>query len=107
MNAQTVYESGPSDQTAPAGRPRRGFTVVRMVLGLLLLTAAGLKLYGLNVTALPRVGWFATPQVQVATAEWELVLAIWLLCATYQMAPIYRFSAWIAAVATFLSFAIV
>jgi len=58
---------------------RRGFEVVRRVLGVLLPVAAGLKLYGLNVTALPRVGWFAGPQVQVAAAAWELVLGLWLL----------------------------
>jgi hypothetical protein len=50
----------------PAGR---GFLIVRIVLGLLLLTAAGLKLYGLNVTALPRVGWFATPRCQSTAAD--------------------------------------
>jgi Methylamine utilisation protein MauE len=74
---------------------------VRIVLGLLLLTAAGLKLSGLNVTALPRVGWFATPQVQVAAAEWELVLGIWLLSGAAQL------GAWLAAVGTFLTFAAV
>jgi len=72
---------------------------VRVVLGLLLLIAAGLKLYGLNVTALPRVGWFATPQVQVLAVEWELVLGLWLLSGAFQ------FGAWLAAIATFLTFA--
>ncbi len=65
------------------------------------MTAAGLKLYGMNVTALPRAGWFATPQVQVAAAEWELVLGLWLLSG----AALY--GAWIAAMGTFLGFAIV
>ena len=49
--------------------PQR-FTVVRTVIGVLLL-AAGLKLYGLSVSAIPRAGWFAQPWVQLATAEWE------------------------------------
>jgi hypothetical protein len=80
-------------------RPERGFTVVRILLGVLLLTAAGLKLYGLNVTALPGVGWFATPRVQVAAAVWELVLGIWLLSGAY------RAGAWLAAISTFLTFA--
>jgi hypothetical protein len=74
---------------------------VRIVLGLLLVTAAGLKLSGLDVTALPRAGWFATPQVQLAAAEWELVLGAWLLSGS---AP---FAAWLAALGTFLGFAIV
>jgi hypothetical protein len=75
------------------------FTVVRVVLGLILLAAAGLKLCGMNVTAVPRVGWFATPRVQVAAAEWELVLGLWLLSGAY------RTGAWLAAVGTFLAFA--
>ncbi|HEY1378500.1 MAG TPA: DUF1573 domain-containing protein [Gemmataceae bacterium] len=74
---------------------------MRVLLGLVLLTAAGLKLYGLNVTALPRVGWFATPQVQLVVAEWELVLGLWLLSGA---APA---GAWLAAVGTFLAFAAV
>ncbi len=65
------------------------------------MTAAGLKLFGMNVTALPRAGWFAMPQVQVATAEWELVLGLWLLSG----AALY--GAWLAAIGTFLGFAIV
>lgn len=36
----------------PRERSGRAFRVVRIVLGLLLLTAGGLKLYGMNVTAL-------------------------------------------------------
>jgi hypothetical protein len=67
----------------------------------LLVTAAGLKLSGLNVTALPLAGWIATPQVQVAAAEWEVVLGAWLLSGS---AP---FAAWLAALGTFLGFAIV
>src|SRR5947207_6620294 len=82
-----------------ASLSERGFTVVRVLLGVLLLTAAGLKLYGLNVTALPRVGWFSTPRVQVAVVAWELVLGFWLLSGSY------RAGAWLAAIGTFLIFA--
>jgi hypothetical protein len=82
-------------------RPGRFFTIVRILLGVVLLVAAGLKLYGLNVTVLPRVGWFATPQVQVAAVEWELVLGLWLLSGVYQA------GAWLAAVSTFGAFAVV
>ena len=89
------------DETHPARPTRRGFAVVRILLGLVLLTAAGLKLYGLNVTALPRVGWFATPQVQLVTAEWELVLGLWLVSGAYQL------GAWLAAAGTFAVFAVV
>jgi hypothetical protein len=72
---------------------------VRIALGLLLLTAAGLKLAGRGVSAVPQVGWFATPTIQVAAAEWEIVLGIWLLSGAYQI------GAWFASLATFLSFA--
>jgi hypothetical protein len=72
---------------------------VRVALGLLLVTAAALKLSGLNVTAIPRAGWFATPQVQVIAAEWELILGFWLLSGAY------RFAAWLMALLTFTTFA--
>jgi hypothetical protein len=102
MSAQTEHMAAPpSAWTAAVLRRGRGFAVARVFLGLTLLTTAGLKLYGLNVTALPRVGWFATPQVQVVTAEWELVLGLWLLSGAYQV------GAWLAAVGTFAAFAAV
>lgn len=76
-------------------------TVVRVGLGVLLVAAAGLKLYGLGVSAVPRVGWFSQPWVQLAAAEWELVLGAWLLSG---VAP--RLS-WVAALVTFAAFAAV
>jgi len=85
--------------STPSERSGRAFRVVRIVLGLLLLTAAGLKLYGMNVTAFPRAGWFATPRVQIMAAEWELVLGLWLLSGVFQ------FGAWLAAIGTFATFA--
>ncbi|HEY1487877.1 MAG TPA: hypothetical protein VGF84_17355 [Micromonosporaceae bacterium] len=72
----------------------RRSAIVRYVLGLLLLTAAGLKLYGLGISAVPRVGWFAQPWVQLAAAEWELILGLWLVSGA---API---GGWLAAVGT-------
>ncbi len=77
------------------------FTVVRILLGLALLATAGLKLYGLSVSAIPRVGWFAQSWIQIAAAEWELVLGIWLLSGAYP-----RLS-WLAGVCTFAAFAVV
>lgn len=105
--AETTPVLDTSLLTAARGRdgPRavslrvRAFAATRLLLGLLLLAAAGLKLYGLNVTALPRVGHLATPQVQVLTAEWELVLALWLLSGAWHA------GAWLAATGTFLTFA--
>jgi hypothetical protein len=75
------------------------FTIVRFLLGSLLLVAAGLKLYGLSVSAIPRVGWFSQPWVQLAAAQWELALGLWLLSGAYP-----RLS-WLAAVITFATFA--
>lgn len=43
--------------------------IISIVLGLVLVTAAGLKLYGLNVSAVSRVGWLSTPWVQMAVVE--------------------------------------
>jgi hypothetical protein len=80
--------------------PRR-FAIVRIAIGSLLLVAAGLKLYGLSVSAIPRVGWFSQPWVQLAAVEWELVLGIWLLSGAYLR------GAWFAAILTFASFAAV
>jgi hypothetical protein len=76
-------------------------SVIRVGLGVLLVAAAGLKLYGLGVSAVPRVGWFSQPWVQLLTAEWELVLGLWLISGA---AP--RLS-WLAALVTFAAFAAV
>ena len=78
--------------------PRR-YTIVRIVLGVLLLAAAVLKLNGLSVSAVPRVGWFAQPWVQLAAVEWEAVLGLWLLSGAHPR------GSWLAAVGTFLAFA--
>ncbi len=75
--------------------------VIAIGLGLLLLAAAGLKLYGQSVSAVPAVGWFATPWLQMAAAEWEVVLGLWLLSGAA------RRGAWLAAFATFVAFAAV
>jgi hypothetical protein len=74
------------------------FTIVRILLGSVLLVAAGLKIYGLSYSAVPQVGWFSQPRVQIATAEWELVLGLWLI---YGIA---LRSLWSAASITFLIF---
>ncbi len=75
--------------------------VVRIVVGGLLVAAAGLKLVGLAGSAIPTVGWYAQPWVQGAAAGWELVLGAWLLGGSVPRA------AWAAAVLTFLTFAAV
>ncbi len=73
--------------------------IVRIGIALLLIAAAGLKFYGLGISAMPSVGLFAQPWVQLAVAEWELVLGLWLLSGSFPKAS------WFAAVGTFLTFA--
>ena len=75
--------------------------LVRTVLGVLLVAAAGLKLYGFQTSAVARVGWLSDPRVEAAAAIWELALGAWLLSGR---GPV---GAWAAAVATFLAFAAV
>jgi hypothetical protein len=84
-------------ETAPFRQ--RGALLTRILLGCLLVAAAGLKLYGMDVSGVPRVGTFATPKVQVLVAGWELVLGLWLLSGQGLV------GSWVAAVGTFLTFA--
>src|SRR5581483_209152 len=63
------------------------------------LAAGALKLYGVQASAVPRLGWFAQPQVWVAAAVWEFVLGFWLLSGAQ------RALSWLAATGTFLVFA--
>ncbi len=72
-----------------------------VALGLLLLVAAGLKLYGLSVSPLPSVGWLSVPGVQLAVVAAEFVVGGWLLSGVAK--PL----AWLAAVVLFTTFAIV
>lgn len=79
---------------------------VRTVLGVLLLVAAGLKLFalsgaGASVAAVPELGWFAQPWVQLLVAEWELLLGAWLL------SGVSARMSWLAALVTFGAFAAV
>lgn len=73
--------------------------IARIVLGLPLLVAAAFKLYGLSASAVPQVGWFSQPWVQLLAAEWELVLGAWLLSGVAPRAS------WVAALVTFAAFA--
>lgn len=77
----------------------RAFVVIRVVLGLLLLTAAALKIYGWGVSTVPPVGWFSTPSVQAAAIGWEILLSLWLL------SGIALVGSWLAALVTFVMLA--
>lgn len=69
------------------------------ILGLLLLGAASLKLYGLRVAPFAQSGWLLNPTVQFAVLEWEILLGLWLLSG--RASP----GAWSAVLFTFLVFA--
>jgi len=75
--------------------------VALAVIGALLLIAAGHKVYGASVSALPPVGRLSTPIVQLAAVLWELGLGSWLI------AGVARSAAWIATVVSFALFALV
>jgi hypothetical protein len=53
--------------------------VVAGLVGLLLLSAAGLKLYGFRTGPVSPQAFFGTPVFQVALVEFELFLGLWLL----------------------------
>ena len=71
------------------------------LLGLFLLIAAGLKLSGLHFGIIPEVQWLSVPRVQLAAAQWELVLGVWLISGTF------RGGTWVASILTFGAFAFV
>jgi len=79
----------------------RRWDVLRIALGILLLTAAYLKLSRGDLSLLPQARILATSTLQLAAVEWELALGIWLLSSAFQV------GAWIATLSTFFLFAAV
>jgi hypothetical protein len=79
-----------------------------VVSGLILLSAAALKLLGWNVSPFAQYGWLLSPAVQVSAVIWEVLLGFWLL-ATVVKATTGRNATlpWLFTVLTFLAFAIV
>ena len=73
--------------------------VIRYVAGLVLLATALLKILGTSVSGVPAIGWLSSPRVQLTVIQGELFVAVWLLSGYVQR------SAWLAAFATFLTFA--
>jgi hypothetical protein len=70
-------------------------------LGAVLLLAALLKSYGLAVDPVARLGFFSTPEFQVAVIEFEVFLAVWLFSGWRPL------GSWLLALATFTGFAAV
>lgn len=69
------------------------------ILGLLLIGAAGLKIYGLGVQPVAGIGIFSAPEFQVALIEFEIALSI---CLLWGARPILS---WLIALITFAGFA--
>jgi hypothetical protein len=55
------------------------YDVVRIVLSIVLLTAAGLKVYGLATESYPHNAWLASRPLQISTVLVEVALAIGLV----------------------------
>ena len=76
---------------------RRQSIVLRFV-GLVLLAAAGLKLYGWKVDPVAQSGWLSLPWVQLLVIQFEIALGVSLLSGWL------RTAAWAATLATFTAF---
>jgi len=90
--------------TPASPNPTRERPLVRVILGgagVLLLAAAGLKLYGWNVSPFAQYGWLLSPTVQTVAVGWELFLGVWLLSGNA------RRLAWLLTILTFTAFAVV
>jgi hypothetical protein len=80
---------------------RSWYAVVGRLLGLLLLTAAGLKALGLAVGPVAQTSALAAPWLQLAIIELELFLGLWLLSGAGPR------GSWAVALLTFAAFAAV
>jgi hypothetical protein len=75
------------------------YAVISRCIGVLLLTAAGLKLWGLRVDAVPSLGVLSSPEFKVGLIEFEVFLGVWLLSGKATVV------AWFTAILTFVAFA--
>lgn len=75
------------------------FSLISRCLAILLLVAAGLKLQGLAIDPVGRMGLFTLPAFQIAVVEFEIFLAIWLLWGKQPL------GAWATALGVFAVFA--
>src|SRR5437879_907065 len=77
------------------------FALLSRGLGLLLLTAAGLKLYGLGIEPVSRMGIFSAPAFQFLVIVFEISLGAWLLSGKLPS------GAWLTVLTAFVGFAAV
>lgn len=76
--------------------------VIRLSVGVLLLTTACLKIRGYGASSLDLHGaaWYSNPLLEAAAIQWELLLGLWLISGQFQV------GSRIAALATFSTFAL-
>ena len=82
---------------APVDKPDL-FVIPRILIAVVLLVAAGLKLYQLSTAPLPGTGFMANRWVNLLESDCEIVLALWLLSGWR------RKIVWILAMASFVMF---
>lgn len=72
---------------------------ITKLIGTLLLAAAVLKASGMGLDPVARMGFFSTPEAQLAIVEFEILLGLWV------WSGISPAGSWFATVVTFLAFA--
>jgi hypothetical protein len=75
--------------------PRLPYSLVSRLLGLVLLIAAGLKLFGLGAERVSHFPFLSSPRSQIALVELEFLLGLWLLTGLHARA------AWLCALPAF------
>jgi len=102
MNAIQVQREHEASQGAPwrwtNGLSVSPFRAVQLALGLLLLTAAGLKTHQLATEPVMATGVLESRWFLIAIVEFELLFGIWLLSGLYPR------STWVLAVVCFVTF---
>jgi hypothetical protein len=94
-NQPFVGSAQKSSLPPPASLIPKPFLVVRTLLGIFLLLAAGFKAHALWVDPAPTISLFSSPRWEVGLIELETVLGLWLLSGVSPVA------AWVAALGVF------
>jgi hypothetical protein len=82
-------------EAAAFSKVRYGFTITRLVLGVLLLTTAALKLFDPSPDTLSALEMLSSPRWQMAAVEAEALLGLWLLTGAFPL------MLWVAALLCF------
>lgn len=96
MNDSVVSHLGKEEGAAACPSERRGFMVVRVILGVLLLAAAGLKLFDPSPDTFSALDLLSSPRWRMAAIEAEALLGLWLVTGAFPRLL------WLAAVLCFV-----